>query len=42
MAGYTHEQIAVQTRLTVTTVKAIVRRLQRRLQRVLAEDTSAT
>lgn len=38
MAGFTHEEIASQTRLTVTTVKAIVRRLQRRLQRVLAED----
>lgn len=40
MAGFTHEEIADQTRLTVTTVKAVVRRLQRRLQRVLAEDES--
>lgn len=41
MAGFTHEQIAERTRLTVTTVKAIVRRLQRRLQKVLSEDGEA-
>lgn len=41
MAGNTLEEIATQTRLSVTTVKAIVRRLQRRLQRLLAEDAPA-
>ena len=38
MAGATHDEIAAQTRLTVTTVKAVVRRLQRRLQRLLSEE----